>query len=375
MAEADGAGWRVALHVPVNGLDRMGHQVRKIAAAKIPELPPCPEFHRIERLVGRRSQPGLPVEIGRRRLTSGKLIDSSHAVIHEPEGFHKPHDAQGARGDDFFALDVVRPTALLGTGLHDPAALLDGLDLLGTFFEGVRHRFLEIDVLSRRERIDEHLFVPVVGGRDDHGLNIFLIQELAVVVELGRVRTGPGGGLVAMGLVDVGHGHQVRAVHGLRLPLRNPALNRVPSAWGSGDPSTARPGRLSRSRRSAPDHWLPRTAAKELALKGTQRHAPLRRRRNPRESGVEWFRRSLSRCSSLDQGPRISNGKCPDQSPSSNGGPSSSFHCFFWASVRTASSFLAWSLRSCSIFGRISSGLPPDCTCLTSGSTSCAAPA
>ena len=75
------------------GLDRMGHQVGEIAAAEIPELPPSPEFHRIERLVGRRSQPRLPVEIGRRHLTSGEIIDSSHAVIHEPEGFHEPHDA------------------------------------------------------------------------------------------------------------------------------------------------------------------------------------------------------------------------------------------------------------------------------------------
>ena len=89
------------------------------------------------------------------------------------------------------------------------------------------HRFLDVDVLSRRERIDEHLFVPVVGGRDDHGLDILLIQELAVVVELGRFRTGLGGGLVAMGLVDVGHGHQVRTLHGFRLPLRNSALNRI----------------------------------------------------------------------------------------------------------------------------------------------------
>ena len=69
--------------------------------------------------------------------------------------------------------------------------------------------------------------MPVVGGRDDHGVDVFLIQELAVVVEPGRLRTGLGGGLVEMGLVDVGHGHEVRAVHGLRLPLRNPALDGI----------------------------------------------------------------------------------------------------------------------------------------------------
>jgi len=36
---------RAALPIwAANGLDRMGHQVCKIAAAKIPELPPCPEI-------------------------------------------------------------------------------------------------------------------------------------------------------------------------------------------------------------------------------------------------------------------------------------------------------------------------------------------
>ena len=120
----------------------------------------------------------------------------------------------------------------------------------------MRRRLLEVDVLSRRERIEEHLFVPVVRGRDDHGLHFLLIEELAVVVELDRFRAGPGGGLIAMRLINVGHGHQVRRLPRAWSSIGESRSELDPSVWVSGGPSTAKPGRLSQSRRSEPVHWL-----------------------------------------------------------------------------------------------------------------------
>jgi len=72
--------------------------------------------------------------------------------------------------------------------------------------------------------------VPVVGGRNDHtACTSFLFPPLAIVMELGRElepslgRPGCGGARTRP------PGHElVRSSHGLRLPLRNPALNRFP---------------------------------------------------------------------------------------------------------------------------------------------------
>ena len=54
------------------------------------------------------------------------------------------------------------------------------------------HRFFEIDVLARRDRIRELLGVQMLGGGDDHGVHGRIVQQTAVIAMDRRAgRYGP----------------------------------------------------------------------------------------------------------------------------------------------------------------------------------------
>ena len=75
----------------------------------------------------------------------------------------------------------------------------------------VRQRLLDVDVLARFHRVDDHAGVPVVRRGDDHGVDRFVVEQLAVVVE----RLGAGGSFfeagLQVGLVDIADGGHLGA--------------------------------------------------------------------------------------------------------------------------------------------------------------------
>ena len=73
-------------------------------------------------------------------------------------------------------------------------------------------RFLHIHVFSCGAGVGHDEAVPVVGGADDDGIDVFVVQHLAVVAVLPGADTpvllGVGGALVEDLLVHVAQGHQ-----------------------------------------------------------------------------------------------------------------------------------------------------------------------
>ena len=55
---------------------------------------------------------------------------------------------------------------------------LRGLDDLRAVGIDVDHRLFEVDVLARLHRIDGGCLVPVVGSRDQHGIDILAREDL-----------------------------------------------------------------------------------------------------------------------------------------------------------------------------------------------------
>jgi hypothetical protein len=63
------------------------------------------------------------------------------------------------------------------TGLDDPKSLVDS----------VGQRLFDIDLLAGFYGVDDHARVPVVRGCHNHGIDAFVVEELAVIAE----RFGP----------------------------------------------------------------------------------------------------------------------------------------------------------------------------------------
>jgi len=131
-----------------------------------------------------------------------------------PVGANKADLTQAAGVDDLFRQDVVVPTALLGAGRHDPAGLLHARQQLVSFRQVVGHRFLDIDVFAGRHRLQCHRRVPVVGGGDQHGVDVAAVQEPAVIACGLGLRTHFFRCRQAAGLVDIAGRNQLIARQG-----------------------------------------------------------------------------------------------------------------------------------------------------------------
>ena len=83
-------------------------------------------------------------------------------------------------------LDEVRSTAALGSHLHDPPVLARGGDHGLSLGHVDADRLLNVDIGAGLHRGDHGQGVPVVGRGDEHDVEIFLGQHLAVIA------VGPG---------------------------------------------------------------------------------------------------------------------------------------------------------------------------------------
>ena len=99
------------------------------------------------------------------------------------------------------------PTSLLGAGLDHAPRRRHSPDHFHTFLNGVRHRLLDVNVLSRLDSINGHLFVPVVRTADHHSINFPAFQQLPIVpVKLGALSRDLSG-LQETRLIHITHSH------------------------------------------------------------------------------------------------------------------------------------------------------------------------
>ena len=112
--------------------------------------------------------------------------------------------------NDLLALDPVLPAALLRAGLDDLLRRLDGLHHLGAFFDRVRDRLLDVDVLAGGDRVERHLLVPVIRRADEHRVDLAVVEDAPVLGRLERGRTGDLGGLQEPRLEDVADARRSR---------------------------------------------------------------------------------------------------------------------------------------------------------------------
>ena len=77
----------------------------------------------------------------------------------------------------------------------------------GAFFDGVGDRLFQVNVFARRQGIACHAHVPVVGGGDEHRVDI--LGQHFVIIEMGSSSSGGGRPclhLIAARPIHIAHG-------------------------------------------------------------------------------------------------------------------------------------------------------------------------
>ena len=116
----------------------------------------------------------------------------------------------------FLALYQRRVVLEVLEGAEDPCRPVRRGDQLVAFGHGHRHRLLHGDVLARGEGVDPHARVQVVGGDDVDGVDLGVVEQVAVVGA--GLRRPPLRGALAGALpVDVADGVKV-GVGGVGVP-------------------------------------------------------------------------------------------------------------------------------------------------------------
>jgi hypothetical protein len=196
-----GARGRVGIHDPMGDVHPMDEKVGHRAAAEIPIPAPVAELVGIEGAVGGRAQKTLPIELGH---VEGRHTAHRRDVILEPVGADQGHLAEAAVVDLLAGLREVLPTALLQSDLHHALGIVHGGNQRSGLFHRMGDGLFAVDVFAGAHRGDGDGHMPVVGRADHDGVDVFAIEDLAVVEVVACVgRTVLGFGFQAARFIDV----------------------------------------------------------------------------------------------------------------------------------------------------------------------------
>ena len=183
-------------------VDDVAAEIGENAAAVIPEIPPVErEPVGIERASGGGAEP--EVIIAARRAESHRRASQAAAVGGHPDP-RLADLAQHARADDlddpvvvFAGVDQVPHLGdafiFFGRPHHGPA-----------FLDAVCQRLLAVDVLAGLAGENGRNPMPVIGSRDDHGVDVLAVEHAAKIASTSAgSATGRRPGAVEVGIVDV----------------------------------------------------------------------------------------------------------------------------------------------------------------------------
>ena len=191
----------------------MDEEVGVHAAAEVPVAAPLGELGAVEGLVRGEAELGaeehLPVDrLGIHVLAKLVVPPLPHRAVAVVAGLGLHDVADLPVADQVIGHLPARVGGRLDADGHHALVLLDRLGHATGLVDRVGHRLLAVDVLLRLAGVDGHLGVPVVGRGDDHGVDVVVLQDLAIV-DLGLLAAGLGLGVLAVAVVDVGHGDDV----------------------------------------------------------------------------------------------------------------------------------------------------------------------
>ena len=237
------------VQAPARDVELVRPLVARVAVAVVPlPVPVVVEAVAVERLLRRGPDPEVVLDLREvrrvvRRFVVGRvdrqreLLAGAHRAVGILADARARLEAQPASHVDLADAAVVHE---LDRGAHRGAAPVHradldnlaearrGFDLFPSFPDRVRRGLLDVDVLARLERPDRRERVPVVRRRDDHAVDVLVLEHAAHVLHEVRLE---GGDVLQARIVDALGGEvAVDVAEGLDLDvlqLREPALERV----------------------------------------------------------------------------------------------------------------------------------------------------
>ena len=159
----------------------VGHQTARV----VPEPPEVEvEAVGVERPLRGGTEPPVVVDaLG--RLAVGHVGHRGQPVHVGPRA-HAADAPERPAVHELDGLGPVRPAALPLPALHDPAVVAGGGGHDLALVDRVGQRLLDVDVLAGGAGVDQLQAVPVVGGADDHRVEVVVLEQGPVVGVEGR---------------------------------------------------------------------------------------------------------------------------------------------------------------------------------------------
>ncbi len=202
-AEARHHARRVRTRNPARDIQMVRAPIRHLAARVVPEPAEIVDAAEgVERPLGCGTKPHLVIETAAvavchlRRFESRKCI-ALHAALY---AMHRP---DAALLNQFHRRRVMRPGPLLAAGLHHALVFARRVQHPAPVGHGEREWLLAVHILARVAGRHGHQGVPVIGRAHNHRIDIFLLQQLAEIVETLRAAVGHRQALLQKRLVHV----------------------------------------------------------------------------------------------------------------------------------------------------------------------------
>src|SRR5215467_3380414 len=144
----------------------MSEEIRHSATAEVPIPAPNVKLFFTVGLIRSVAEPPLPIQ----RLDIHCLAISPPEVVLPPIGPNLRDAPKAASLNQVHGVAKVAPAPLLHPALQN---LFCGTDRMGqgsAFFDSVRDRLFQVNILAGGNGIDGHAYVPMVGRRDDNGV-------------------------------------------------------------------------------------------------------------------------------------------------------------------------------------------------------------
>src|SRR5271157_3322909 len=156
--------------------------------AVVPPIPELEEARGIERTLGRVTQVAVPIDRLGRGIGRDGVLPGAHRVGPVDLALHHVNVANFSRIHPGFSFVGRFHAQALAADLYQAAGFFRDFDHLQGLGNGVSHGLLDINVLAGLHGGDGDGRVPMVGGGDADGIDVFAVQHLTIVARGGGVR-------------------------------------------------------------------------------------------------------------------------------------------------------------------------------------------